>query len=319
MAAKWQWDDVQVFLAASRERTLSGAARVLGIDHVTVGRRIAALERQLGAKLLNRTPDGLVTTNAGAAIVGQCEAMVTAAESLERLVAGQDTRAAGVIRLTATEALTHKFLVPLLAELNESHPEIQFELTTGIRKLDIARREADIALRVSVTRPGDSGLICRKVGDIGFTLYASNKYLSKVGRPERGHGLGGYDLVTYLGQTWPRSMGQLFMGESTAGARFTLRSNDQFALLRATAAGCGISELPCYYGDECAEIVRVWPEEEPALRTAWLVTHEDLRRATRIRVVSSAIADVFRRHAKTLRNGRRGLASRPERITVPGQ
>ena len=304
MAAKWQWDDVQVFLAASRERTLSGAARVLGIDHVTVGRRIAALERQLGAKLLNRTPDGLATTNAGAAILGQCQAMVSAAESVERLVAGQDTRAAGVIRLTATEALTHQFLVPLLAELNESHPDIQFELTSSVRKLDLARREADIALRVSVTRPSESGLVCRKVGDIGFTLYASNVYLSRVGMPKRGHGLAGYQLVTYLGQAWPRSLGQPFMGESIAGARLALRSNDQLAQLKATAAGFGISELPCYYGDEFPEIVRVWPDEEPALRSAWLVTHEDLRRATRIRVVSSAIADAFRHHAKLLRNGR---------------
>src|SRR6266436_5619499 len=90
MNGKWQWDDVRFFLAVSREGSLSGAARALGVDHVTVGRRVALLEKQLSAKLLNRTPDGLITTSAGQVILRECEAMEGAALSLERLVSGQD-------------------------------------------------------------------------------------------------------------------------------------------------------------------------------------------------------------------------------------
>src|SRR5260370_29023377 len=101
MADKWLWDDVRFFLAVSREGSFSGAARVLGVDHVTVGRRITLLEDQLGAKLLSRTPEGFATTPAGQMILEQCEAMEGAALNLERLVAGQDKRTAGSGRVTA--------------------------------------------------------------------------------------------------------------------------------------------------------------------------------------------------------------------------
>src|SRR5215813_3097096 len=101
----WQWDDVRFFLAVSREGSLSRAARVLGVDHVTVGRRIAALEQQLGAKLLIRTPEGFSASAAGQAILTRCEAMEGAALDLERLAAGHDAQFTGSIRLSTTEVL----------------------------------------------------------------------------------------------------------------------------------------------------------------------------------------------------------------------
>src|SRR5215510_3513864 len=102
--ATWQWDDVRVFLAVARTGSLSAAARTLGVGHVTVGRRIALLERQLGVTLLNRTPDGFVTTSAGEAILRQSAAMESAAMDLERTVAGRDRLLTGAVRVTTTEA-----------------------------------------------------------------------------------------------------------------------------------------------------------------------------------------------------------------------
>ena len=136
------------FLAASREGSLSGAARVLNVDHVTVGRRIAALEERLGAKLLTRTPEGLdCQPSAGQAILRQCEAMETSAFDIERLVAGHDSQYGGRIRLTTTEVLATHVIVPELAALCERYPQLQVEILTGVRLLDIARREAEIAVR----------------------------------------------------------------------------------------------------------------------------------------------------------------------------
>src|ERR1700740_2056230 len=102
-SGSWQWDDVRFFLAVARTGSLSGAARALGVGHVTVGRRIALLEKQLGVTLLNRTPDGLVTTSAGDAILRQCAAMESAAMDLERIVAGSDALLAGAGRGTTTQ------------------------------------------------------------------------------------------------------------------------------------------------------------------------------------------------------------------------
>jgi DNA-binding transcriptional LysR family regulator len=300
MPGTWEWDDVRYFLAASREGSLSGAARALGVDHVTVGRRIAALEERLGAKLLTRTPDGLSATSAGQAIVRQCEAMETSAFDIERLVAGHDSQYSGRIRVTTTEVLATRVIVPELALLRERYPQLQVEILTGIRVLDIARREAEIAVRP--VRPTAPSLVCRRLGEFGFALYASRDYLVRHGTPTRGRGLRGHFLISYVG-TPASGFGPLFMRESVEGAKIAIRSNDKTVQAGAGAEGLGICELSCIFGDEYPGLVRVWPNEEPILRPVWMVIHEDLRRAARIRLLSSAIAEAFRRNATLLRHG----------------
>ncbi len=311
MATDWRWDDVRYFLAAAREGSLSGAAKVLGVDHVTVGRRIASLEEQFHTKPLARTPDGLAPTSAGQTILTQCETMQGAALALERMIAGQDTRTAGAVRLAATDVLSRHVLMPVVVvALRKNHPELQIDLLTGIRPLDIARREADLAVRVSSVRPADSQLVCRKLGEIGFALYASNQYLARRGTPVRGQGLANHDLISFPGM--PRLVRPFFLGESLEGARYAVRSNDQHVQLAAASEGLGICELACFFGDSHSEVVRVWPHEAPNLRPVWLITHRDLRRAARIRLVSVAIANAFERMAKTLRYGRPRLTRSSE-------
>ena len=117
----WQWDDIRFFLAVSRAGSLSGAARVLGVGHVTVGRRVVLLEKRLGVKLLNRTPEGFSIALAGQAILGQCAAMENTALDLERIAAGRDSLAAGTVRLTTTEALAHQVVAPAIAAIRKRH------------------------------------------------------------------------------------------------------------------------------------------------------------------------------------------------------
>ncbi|HSR56861.1 MAG TPA: LysR family transcriptional regulator [Candidatus Binataceae bacterium] len=300
MAGSWEWDDVRFFLVASREGSLSGAARALGVDHVTVGRRIAALEERLGAKLLTRTPEGLAPTSPGQAILKQCQTMESAALDIERMVAGHDSRFVGPIRLTTTETLASYVVVPQLAALRRRYLELQLEIITSVRILDIARREAEIAVRP--VRPTASNLVCRKLGDLGFAMYASRDYLARHGFPRRGHGLAGHFLIGHLYN--PASgFGPLFMNESLEGAEIVVRSNTSTVQAQAAADGLGICELACALGDSQPALVRVWPNEPPTLRSIWLVTHEDMRRAAKIRLVSAAIAEAFQRNAKLLRDG----------------
>jgi DNA-binding transcriptional LysR family regulator len=299
VSAGSQWDDIRFFLAVARAGSLSAAARVLGVGHVTVGRRIALLERRLEVKLLNRTPEGFSITAAGQAILGRCTAMESAALDVERVAAGRDSLAAGTVRLTTTEALAHRVVVPAVATLRKSHPALQVDLMVGVRTLDIARRDADLAVRFA--RPTAPELVCRKLGEVGYSLYASRRYLSRCGAPKRGAGLAGYDLITFTGA--PAATSPFFMGETLEGARVAVRCDSPLIQRQAAAQEVGIAELACFLGDECAELVRVWPDEPPALRTVWLVVHQDLRRSARIRVVTSAIVEAFRRQSGTLRCG----------------
>jgi DNA-binding transcriptional LysR family regulator len=295
----WQWDDVRFFLAVARAGSLSGAARALGVGHVTAGRRIAALEKRLGVTLLNRTPDGFTTTPAGEAILRQCMAMESAALDVERIAAGRDSLVTGSVRVTTTEALAHQVVAPAIAALREAHPELQADVVVGVRSLDIARRDADLAIRFA--RPAASGLVCRKLGEAGFSLYASPSYLARSGVPKRGRGLAGCDLITFTGA--PAATSPFFMGESLEGARIALRCDNPLIQLRAAANGLGIAELACFLGDSSPDLVRVWPHETPARRTVWLVVHQDMRRSARIRAVSGAIGDEFRRQRNILEQG----------------
>lgn len=295
-----RWDDVRFFLAIARERSLSAAARALHVDHATVGRRLTSLERRLSAKLFNRTPEGFAITSVGQAFLNNAEGMEAAALAVERLVTGHDARSSGLVRLATTETLAHQVILPALATLQEDHPQLQVDLLVGIRTLDIARRQADIAVRIP--RPTDANLICRKLGEFGVAAYASHRYLAARGWPKRGAGLHGHSLVNYLGA--PAAFGAPFRGESLDGARVAMHTTSTFTQMKAVADGIGISELPCCLADDYPELERVWPDERPTMRPIWMVTHQDLRRAAKIRLVSNAIADAFARDAAILRHGR---------------
>ena len=298
----WQWDDVRFFLAVARTGSLSGAARVLGVGHVTVGRRVVLLEKRLGVTLLNRTPDGFATTSAGDAILRECVAMESAAMDLERIVAGRDSLMAGSVRVTTTEALAYQLVTPALAALRELHSELRIDLIIGVRSLDIARREADLAVRFG--RPSAADLVCRKLGDVGFSLYATKRYLASAGIPKRGQGLAGFDVIAYTGA--PALTSPFFMGESLEGARIALRCDNPLFQVRAAAGHVGIVEAACCLGDSSPDLVRVWPNEAPVKRVAWLIVHQDMRRAARIRAVAAAITEEFRRQRRTLEQGNSG-------------
>ena len=295
----WQWDDVRFFLAVSRIRSLSGAARALRVDHATVGRRIAAFEEQLGSKLFDRTPDGFAITAAGQAILSQCETMESAATSVDRLVAGHDARLSGLVRIATTEGLAHVIIVPALATLTGAHPQLQVQVMTDPRPLNIARRQADIAVRFA--RPTDADLLCRKLGDFGLALYASRAYLAAHGVPERAKGLLGHTSISYLGApSW--------FSESLAGARVVFFSNSLFVQMKAIADGIGIGFAPCCLGDDDPELQRLWSAESPELRPVWMIIHRDLRRVARIRLVANAITEAFEHNRHLLRYGIARLA-----------
>jgi DNA-binding transcriptional LysR family regulator len=225
--------------------------------------------------------------------------MENAALDLERIAAGRDTLVAGSVRVTTTEALAHQLVAPAIGMLRQRHHELRVDLIAGVRSLDIARRDADLAVRFA--RPSSPDLVCRKLGEVGFSLYASPRYLARAGTPERSKGLAGYDLITFTGA--PAAMSPFFMGEALEGSRVALRCDNPLIQLKAAADEVGIVELACFLGDLSPDLVRVWPHEPPVRRTAWLIVHQDIRRAARIRAVSAAIGETFRCQRNPLEDG----------------
>jgi DNA-binding transcriptional LysR family regulator len=302
-----EWGDVRYFLELTRAGTLGAAARRLKVDQTTVTRRIKALEDALGARLFERTPDGAVLTSAGEAIRAAGLDMEEAAIALERRAAGEDARPSGTVRLTATDLLGAYVVVPAIEALRASHPGIRYELHTGAQALDIARREADLAVRIG--RPRDAQLVGRRAGTIGYAAYASRAYLAARPPGPPGDGLAGHDVVAYDESTRPAA-GLRLGGVPVRDARLALRTSSPLAMMSAVSAGFGVGELACYLADARPELARIWPDLPPTLVDIWLLVHPDLHRTARIRAVLDALSAAFEAHAPALR-GERPFEERP--------
>lgn len=285
------WDDVRIFLAIHRAGTLRGAAQQLAIDQTTVGRRLAGLERSLGSRLFLRTTGGLVLAGTGQEVLRMAEDMERMAVSFERRGEGADARVAGEVRVTTTDALAVDFVVPALEHLRARHPEVRVILSTTRRQLDLARREADIAVRT--LRPEQPDLIVRQLGCWEVGLYATEDYLAKNGEPQPGKGFADHDIALYQEGVTGRQDDTL-AGESRAQGRIVAELDSSLMLATFVRAGLALGELPEYVARRDPTLVRIWPQCQRAKPyEAWLVLHQDLARTARVRVVVESITAAF--------------------------
>nr|WP_235442910.1 LysR family transcriptional regulator [Caballeronia mineralivorans] len=271
-----------MFLAVAREKTLRGAARTLNLDQATVGRRIAGLEHALRATLFLRTSDGYALTAAGEAALKSAEKMEHSAHELVRQTQGMDTRLAGDVKVTGTDSIALEFLLPAIERLHAVHPEVRILLNTSTRTLNLAKREADIAVRS--IRPDNPGLVARRLARWPMALFASNAYLERHGRPVAGSAFAGHDLVLYQAN-WTGNSGNrspTLTGEPIHAGRIVSTFNSSLMLRTAVKAGIGIGELPIHLAEHDG-LVQIWPEPaRGAVYETWLVTHRDLRHTARI-------------------------------------
>ncbi|KQZ86326.1 LysR family transcriptional regulator [Pseudomonas sp. Root562] len=284
------WDDARVFLAVCRESTLRGAARVLGVDQATVGRRIAALEKSLSATLFLRTSEGYALTALGEAAMRAVEKMEHSAHELERRIQGLDDRLTGTVRVTTTDSMAIDLLIPAIARLHRQHPDVRVQLDASTQILSLAKREADIAVRN--TRPENPDLIARRLARWPIGLFASQDYVDAHGIPQPGSAFEGHDLVIYQ----PYLQGDkdvTLVGEPIGRGRIVSSLSSSLLVRRSIAAGIGIGEVPVYMGERDG-LVRLWPERtKPVPYDIWLVTHADLRHTARVRVVIDEIVAGF--------------------------
>ena len=284
------WNDLRLVLTVARSGSLRGAAEALGVDHSTAYRRLQAIEAELGLNLFDRAGGHYRATETGDRVALAAERIEAETLALERDITGRDTRLSGRLRLTASETLAYRVLPRLLAEFHRRHPGIRVELIIDNRQLDLARREADVALRA--TRPSEPTLFGRKIADIDWTIYGSDSYLATRGTPTSLAECAGHDFVG-----WDE-------GADTAAARWltaevpetaiVFRSSSLINQLGAAAAGMGLAVLPCYLADTEPAVHRVLPPITPLTRELWLITHQDLRQTARVRAFFDFIAESAR-------------------------
>ena len=274
--ASIDWDDVRYFLAVGRGGSVRAAAERLGVNHATVLRRIAQMERRLGVQVFEKRPSGYRLTAAGEEVVEFAEQMEASSHQLETRVFGRDQSARGLLRITLPPFLAD-LLMPDLADFAQKHPDIEIEILSTGEVANLTNREADVAIRFVVDR---KTLPLNLHGLMGPQL-AGGVYVSR-------------DLLARwrVGATGPirpivindrgvpdwASAGEI----KATGAPF--RAPDAEVQLAAVRQGLGMTRLPCVVGDADPMLTRA-PGTAPRLNGAlWILTQGDSRNTKRVRL-----------------------------------
>jgi len=273
------WDDLRHLLAIARAGTPTGAARRLAVNQTTAARRLAALETALGVRLFERAEGRLHPTKAGELALARAAEVEQEIEALEQGIAGADREPAGLVRLTAVPILVNRLLVPALPALNARHPRIRLELIADSRNLNLTRREADLALRLSRPESG-AGLLTRRLGDLDYAVYGPR---GKAG-----------DRLAWV--TYEEGLGHLpqarWIAQQAGAALAPLAVSDAEALVHAIRAGLGKSLLPCLVADGERGLRR---HGKPVFqRELWLLAHREQRHHGRIAAVIAWIEKLVR-------------------------
>ncbi len=295
-----QWDDLRVVLALARGRTLEAAALRLGADPSTVFRRARAVEKRMGVKLFERSREGYLPTEAGAAAVQAAERVESEVLGLEERIGSGDAAPAGALRVTTTDTIQNDLLVPRLGEFVARYPEVRIELAATNLFADLTKRDADVALRPTRKPPGH--LVGRSLGAVPWAVYApralarslrTGSALDSVGWVIPDDSLAELPAARWRRQRHPR-------------ARIALAVNSIAAVRLALAQGLGVGVLPCFVGDACTGLVRFGEPVAELDSELWILTHPDYRGLARVRAFFDFAVDSL---APALRPGPRHARS----------
>ncbi len=290
-----EWDDLRFLLAVCDAGSASAAARKLSVDKATVVRRVGRLEQILGVRLLLRKASGWTPTPAGRLTAAAARKVNGEVTSLCSEFSGAEGAPRTTVSVTAPHWFCAELLLPDLPGLTRDAPWIDLTVAATSRVLDLAQREADVAVRNR--RPEQGDFMVRRAGELGSTLYASRAYAKKHPRPEAsnvwsGHRFVGYpDRISYVpGFDW--------LDEVVASGAGITRADDANSILSAVRAGVGVGVLPCVLGDRDRELVRFG--EEVRRETIWLASPTEAAGTRAVKVVLGFVADVFKRNARVL-------------------
>jgi DNA-binding transcriptional LysR family regulator len=271
------WDNVRYFLAVARGGSVRAAAERLGVNHATVLRRVAQLERRLGVQVFEKLPSGYRLTAAGEEVLEFADQMEASSHQLETRVFGRDQRARGLLRVTLPPFFATHLLMPDLTDFARLHPDIEIEILSTGEVANLTNREADVAIRFVVDR---KTLPLNLHGLMGPEL-ASSVYLSRDLLAAWRAGAQGPIRPIVINDhgipDWARE------GEVRT-TEVPFRTPDAEAQIAAVRQGIGLTRLPCFVGDSDRRLVRA-PGIQPRLNGAlWLLTHGETRKTKRVRL-----------------------------------
>ena len=287
------WDDLRYVLAVARTGSALRAAEQLGVNQTTVIRRLQALECALGSCLFERRRSGHTPTDAGRLAVEAAERMEQEAEAFGRALAARQRTLAGSIRFTTSETLALRLVTPCLGAFRKLHPGVSVELLLADERLDLARGEADMALRAG-SRPEGAGIVARRLPDNAWTVYCSHAYAAEHGFPDNPDAIHGHDIIGMDGRM-AQVAGWVWLTARAPDAVIRFRSNSLINLVANLKAGLGVGALPTLIGDPEPELMRCFPPPPELKAEIWLIIREELKSEPHVRVFADFLAEDLRR------------------------
>jgi len=281
------WDKLKVFHAAAEAGSFTHAGERLGLSQSAVSRQVSALEAELSVSLFHRHARGLILTEQGELLFRTAHEVFMKLEAARTMLTDSRERPNGELKVSTTPGIGVNWLTPRLGEFLDLYPDIQVTLITSDEELDLAMREADVAIRLR--QPTQPDLIQRKLFSVHFHAYASPDYLKRFGTPRAHEELDGHRIVLLGGNVVPSYLANrrwlVEIGRNGKGPRLPqLTINNVLGVLRACQRGLGIALLPDYLVEENGGLVQLFGEADTLALDAYFVYPEELKAVARIQV-----------------------------------
>jgi DNA-binding transcriptional LysR family regulator len=285
------WDEFRLVKSIAEARSLVGAAGLLGVNHSTVFRRLAAVESAVGARLFERSRTGYEPTAAGEEMIGLATAMAESVQEFERRVAGRDVRPTGELTVTVPGAVGLHFMPGIVAQFRVQHPGVMVALILSNQMLDLSRRDADVAIRLTNDPP--ETLVGRRICTGRWAVYCRGDAAASLGAEPM-------ESAVFIGfsDTMGPASARRWIESNVGAERIVARANSTHCMLQLALQGVGAALLPCFLGDPNPGLTRVGyllPELDAGL---WMLTHSDLRRAARVRAFMDFAAAELAKHRR---------------------
>ena len=282
------WNLYRTFLAVVEDRSLSAAARRLGLTQPTVARHVDALEAAIGTDLFLRSQRGLIPTETALELKPYAETLASTAAALLRTASGRTGDVSGSVRVSSSEVVGVEHLPSIFAALRRRYPGLVVELVLSNAVDDLLRRDADIAVRM--VEPTQESLIAQRLPPVALGLHAHRGYLDRRGAPAKVQDLARHDLIGFDRET-PAIRAIVKNFPAFGRSAFALRVDSDLAQLAAIRAGFGIGMCQFRVAHRDPDLVRVLADAVTAELGLWIVMHEDLKTSARCRAVFDALVD----------------------------
>jgi DNA-binding transcriptional LysR family regulator len=285
----FDWSDLRHFLAVARHGSTIAAAKTLNLSQSTVHRRLDELEKQIGRPIVIRQTTGYRLTEFGKELLPLATKVEDAISALERFLVASDEAPTGSIRVTCSESIGYRLMQSSILDIfHDRHRGLRVELIMSDHFLDIAKGEADVAIRAGV--PNEEALVGRKIADVPWALYCSRNYVDRHGRVERTEDLDQHAIIEFDGgirdhhaARWLRSV--------APNAKVVARSNTVPGLMMTVRSGAGLAPLPMPLAGRDPDLVCVLGPLPGLYSPIYLLTHPDLRSTPRIGAFFDFVVD----------------------------